>query len=827
MKHFKRAIGTAFILACSIIYLAVVPVGCTRTTAVYKPKENEWKVDSMIKNPIILPEKPGDGAADPFIMRYNGWYYLYTTGVVNIWRSKDLANWSYVGTANDAKPLSAAYAPEVYYWNGKFYMYTSPAGNGHYILEADEPTGPFVRVTDNLGLSIDGSIFIDDDGSWHFTRADSRGIIGHEMSSPTEIDPKGVNLGAYMGHWTEGPMIIKRNGRYFMTYTGNHFQSRGYRVNYCVSEEGPFGPYNKPSDNPILINDMDISRSLGHSSFVYGPDLDSMYIAYHSYTVNISPRVLNIDRLSFNGSRMYVNGPTWFEMPVADMPSYALWPEDDPASQMDRTSLDNMESLLSKEETGDTFTAEWNLSGGNGDTGVVLCKNDDGDYIRILWLKDSSSVVVEKHEKGAFRTLGSFELPNGFRRDALHTVKVQYCPELLDVYFDGMHKLEYKNPGPGSGRIGYVYEGSQPSIGFTGFSDAYKGSGDYKAVKPIPGRFDAVHHLPERNKGNGGSIANGTLAGDINTLILEKKGAWASYRVNAEKDGTYGIALQVSKSTQENIEVEVLEDGQSLGVFSLKELSELRRSTGESKGIDRAEREEKAESEIKTEADFVKIPLGTISLKAGMHQLALRLAGGENLEILSVEIYGEDSSALPAEYDLTGWHRDMKVYGHGSFSFDEKGMGNADREDMKMTVGSRTWTDYIIDVEVTPGRFGMGRSGLLFRASNESYHPHQNNNALQGYFAGMDSDGIFLKRMNYEDTKEIAKVPFKAAEGVTYSMRVEARGNSIKVYVNDMDSPVIEYCDPDPFLFGRVGVWSFKDVAVYKNLKIAPLQDKG
>ena len=116
---------------------------------------------------------PGYGFGDPFVMRYNGTYYLYVstkdgcTGI-KCWSSPDLVNWTYEGLCTKAVETCGAYAPEVYYYNGYFYMYTSPAGNGHYVLRSTSPTEGFEVVTDNMGMSIDGSVFIDNDGKWYF-----------------------------------------------------------------------------------------------------------------------------------------------------------------------------------------------------------------------------------------------------------------------------------------------------------------------------------------------------------------------------------------------------------------------------------------------------------------------------------------------------------------------------------------------------------------------------------------------------------------------------------------------------------------------------------
>ena len=89
------------------------------------------------KNPVVLEDEWEDyGLGDPYVFKYNGIYYLYvstrdTDTGIKIWSSKNLVDWKYEGLTADEKTTKAAYAPEVIYWNGFFYMYTSPGGNGH------------------------------------------------------------------------------------------------------------------------------------------------------------------------------------------------------------------------------------------------------------------------------------------------------------------------------------------------------------------------------------------------------------------------------------------------------------------------------------------------------------------------------------------------------------------------------------------------------------------------------------------------------------------------------------------------------------------------
>lgn len=292
----------------------------------YAPARGKKGTDRMAislgqtyQNPFVLDQEWEDyGIGDPYVLRFDGKYYLYCSTKdrrvgVKAWSSDDLVNWRYEGLVTEESISKGAYAPEVVYWNGSFYMYTSPAGKGHYVLQSDKPTGPFVNKTDNLGFTIDGSVFIDDDEKWYFTHAKFNGIMASLMTDPYTIEPD-QQLNATLGHWTEGSMIIKRKGRYFMTYTGNHVFSKGYRVNYGVNQESPVSTYKIPENNPILISTANDFNGLGHSATVMGPDLDSYYMVYHNLVGRSAEgppvRKLNLDRLVFNGDKMSVLGPT-------------------------------------------------------------------------------------------------------------------------------------------------------------------------------------------------------------------------------------------------------------------------------------------------------------------------------------------------------------------------------------------------------------------------------------------------------------------------------------------------------------------------------------
>ena len=141
------------------------------------------------------------GFGDPFVMRYNGRYYLYPSTRddqvgVKCWSSRDLVSWRYEGLCAVDPTTKGAYAPEIFRGHDAFYMATSPAGKGHYIYRSESPTGPFERATDNFGLSIDGSVFIDDGGEGYFYSASDRGILAYRMTSETQVDPRPIETGS-------------------------------------------------------------------------------------------------------------------------------------------------------------------------------------------------------------------------------------------------------------------------------------------------------------------------------------------------------------------------------------------------------------------------------------------------------------------------------------------------------------------------------------------------------------------------------------------------------------------------------------------------------
>ena len=296
-------------------------------------------------------------AADPFVLFYDGTYYLYATSASDgfkYWTSQNLSDWEEKGYAfrktDNSWGKGSFWAPEVIYYNNKFYMVYSASGKTMFdkgmricIAASDKPGGPFTDIFAPLfdfGFScIDGHIFVDTDAKpyLYYEMVGAVGepwvnkgylwgmVMGVELSPDLSKPLHEQKLCLYISQeWegtesmkarsNEGMTVFKNNGLYYMTYSGNHYADPNYGVGYAVSDK-PLGMWVKYKDNPILKQDTSIGVSgPGHNSIIKSPDQKEWFVVYHSHVNPDNPggrRILNIDRLVFKSDgTLSVTGPT-------------------------------------------------------------------------------------------------------------------------------------------------------------------------------------------------------------------------------------------------------------------------------------------------------------------------------------------------------------------------------------------------------------------------------------------------------------------------------------------------------------------------------------
>ncbi len=760
-------------------------------------------------NPIV------EDKGDPFVMRWNGRYYLYPSSgseQIQCWTSTDLVNWEYAGVCAENQLLRNAYAPEVVYYNGYFYMYTSPDGQGHYVLRSESPTGPFEIITGNVGRGIDGDVFIDDDGQWYFLTSGGTCITRYSMSSPSDFgDGLALTAASMANSWTEGPMVVKHDGLYYLTYTGNHVLHKGYRIGYAVGDS--MDSLTKATDT-LLVSTIDQVFGPGHSSTVKGPDLDSYYLVYHTLVEakNGSPtRKMNIDRLVFNGSTMEVLGPTYTPQPVPAQPDLQTRFEEEgdleawEGGQLQEgvLALESDEIVLSRATYTGDFTAEFCLSGMNGlgRAGVVFAYQDAKNYVMALVDATEQMLVVRTVSGGRVRRTDTLALPSSFgeavRVDCVQALQVESTGQTY-TFFLNDHDLGSLTLPDSQGldcRIGFYAEDTGLSVSYAALTGQVHGNSASEQAKPLPGSIQAKDYISPVAEALVPVTSDESYPDYY--AVDSKRGQAYDYQVNLAWESQYDLGLRYQ--AEESVEVQISVDGAP--VYS---------------GI------------LPATDGFATNVLRRIPLPAGIHTVTLTYSS----HILAARLeFTKYDATDPTEitYDSVD---DGNTYYDGPWSVTDGSLVMADGGNGvgKRLYGLDGWGDYSVEADFTP--LGSINCGLLVRTTNPDsgnfYGTDPSTPAitgtdyLQGYFIGFGSGGVAIGKQDYNWTPVATNtVPLTIRQGQTYRIRVDCLGANIKVYVDG--TLYIDYTDPEPFLNGRVGMRTHYSAVRFDNLTVTPL----
>lgn len=786
------------------------------------------------------------GEGDPYILKFNGTYYLYVSTVdhqsgIKVWSSPDLVNWAYRGLCATDPITKAAYAPEVFYHvDGNFYMYTSPGGGGHYVLKSDSPLGPFVPVTGNVGMGIDGSVFVDDNGQWTFYATGSNQIMAWPMNSPTSFG-SAVSTGLSMNGWTEGPTVLKRNNKYFMTYTGNHVWSTAYRVDYAVSNNATHAFAPASGQNPVLLETEGHHVGLGHNSLVRGPDLDSDYMVYHSHAHegnSVYPgRRMNLDRIVWNGDRMLVLGPTSSEQTNPELPLFA--------DRFNRTTIGNQwinvgggtwgiynQELMWQDTIGNAswyrqvtanateadYTAEFHtkqMKQGSGNTpvyGVVFSYQDESNYGTAVLNRSLNRLETDFVIGGVSQGWEYASLPSGFNYTKWHQIRVEKKDSSFSIFVDGMKKQTRNITGLAGGKIGYATSKVHADFGYAAFSNKVGGSSAWNTYKPVDGTIEAVHYMQggegtayhDLSQGNtGGAYRNEHV--DIRSSASEGKyvigwnqpGEWLKYRVNVAETGYYDLNLRAA-TTFPNAQFRLWNGAEDLTgpvpVPSTGDWENWRLTSGK-----------------------------RIYLTAGHHELRLETVSGE-YDLSSLTFSRADAvTSINDDFNDgndNGWTRYEGDWSVVNGEYAGTGAGSFG----KTVIGSSLWSDYSVEADIRR-LTSTGDAGIVVRVNNPASGKAFVNNPdyLQGYYAHITAQGVHLGKMNYGyQALDFAAMSLPADSW--HHLKVVVSGTHIKIYVNHGVSPVIDYTDTsmNPFTHGKVGLRVMNSNARFDNVKVNP-----
>lgn len=273
-------------------------------------------------NPLIIQR------ADPFIYRHTDGYYYFTASVpaynlIEIRRAKTLAGLAHaaprtIWRKHDHGPMSQLiWAPELHFINGHWFIYFAAAEtttfdqNGMFqhrmfCLECDNANpmrdetdwhehGQIVTPLDSF--SLDATCFTADNRLYYVWAQKDPAIKGNsnlyiaEMSNPWTLSSAPVMLSKPEFEWetrgfwvNEGPAVIHRNGRYFITYSASATDE-----NYCmgllsISDADDLLDANnwQKSDHPVFQSDIAHNQfGPGHNSFTIAEDGQTDIMVYH------------------------------------------------------------------------------------------------------------------------------------------------------------------------------------------------------------------------------------------------------------------------------------------------------------------------------------------------------------------------------------------------------------------------------------------------------------------------------------------------------------------------------------------------------------------
>ncbi|XEC93567.1 family 43 glycosylhydrolase [Paenibacillus tarimensis] len=267
-------------------------------------------------NPVILQR------ADPWVYLHTDGYYYFTASVpeydrIEVRRSRTIQGLGEAETAvvwlkHETGTMSAnIWAPEIHYVDGKWYIYFAAARDDSrfehrmYVIECDSPNpleGQWIEKgqlkTNWESFSLDATSFQHNGVQYLVWAQKDPAIPGNTnlyiapMSNPWTIRGRQVMITKPEYDWevigflvNEGPAVIKRNGRIFISYSASATDH-----NYCMglisaSEESDLLDPSSWTKSPVPVfaaNEETRQYGPGHNSFTVAEDGVTDVLIYHA-----------------------------------------------------------------------------------------------------------------------------------------------------------------------------------------------------------------------------------------------------------------------------------------------------------------------------------------------------------------------------------------------------------------------------------------------------------------------------------------------------------------------------------------------------------------
>ncbi len=271
--------------------------------------------------------------ADPEGMIFDNRYWIYPTYsapynkqvFMDAFSSPDLVNWtkhkSIIDTATVKWAKIAMWAPSIIKKDNQYFLFfaandiqNESVVGGIGIGVSDKPEGPFrdylgkplVNKIVNGAQPIDQYVFKDVDGKYYMIYGGWRHCnivrLSDDFKTLLPHDDGTIYKEITPTDYVEGPVMFRRNGKYYFMWSEGGWTGPDYRVAYAIGDS-PFGPFNRIG--LILQQNASIATGAGHHSVINIPGTDDWYIVYHRRPLGETDgnsRVTCVDKMIFDAN---------------------------------------------------------------------------------------------------------------------------------------------------------------------------------------------------------------------------------------------------------------------------------------------------------------------------------------------------------------------------------------------------------------------------------------------------------------------------------------------------------------------------------------------
>ncbi|GAA1862531.1 family 43 glycosylhydrolase [Myceligenerans crystallogenes] len=274
---------------------------------------------STFQNPIV----GAPNSADPWLGYHDGnYYYAATTWTGSIYLRKSptlgglrTAAETRVFQMSQTNATSNMWAPSLHLLNGRWYLYYSAGpsaccgGQRQHVLESagSDPMGPYtykgkLNLQPNDGWAIDGSVMtvgganyfvysaFTNNGS--FETGATQNLYITRLTNPWTPASTGTLISQPTYSWetqgnpvNEGPTVLQRDGRTFLTYSASFCGTPDYKIGMLeLTGSDPLARSSWAKKSTPLFRRSDANGVYGpaHHTFFRSPDGTEDWIVYHA-----------------------------------------------------------------------------------------------------------------------------------------------------------------------------------------------------------------------------------------------------------------------------------------------------------------------------------------------------------------------------------------------------------------------------------------------------------------------------------------------------------------------------------------------------------------